>query len=119
MTSQAISQPGNFLFGLLQVAIEAPTHIHFRCLPGYIHLADITVASLAIQTSAKVWLVAEKYKIRLAINLDPRDGGFIFVVVGNLLYKRAVYFNYLVAAHAFLDGWDAGYGGAQSTRMAV
>jgi hypothetical protein len=86
VASQAVSETAYFTFGLVQVAIKTPTHIHFHELSGHIHLTDIAMAGFTVQTCTEMWLVVEIYKIRLYVDPGPRNGFPTLKEAGNLLY---------------------------------
>jgi hypothetical protein len=90
MARQAVSETGHFFLGLLQVAIQAPPHIHFGKLPGYIHAANLTMAGFTVDTRAKVRLVVEINKIGLDVDFHPGDGFTAFEIAGNLLNLRVI-----------------------------
>lgn len=82
MTSQTIGK-FSFRYGIVLVtgamAVQTPTHIH--CLRyGCGHLADLSMAILAINTGIDMGTVTEGYKIRQNCHWHPFYGFVILYI---------------------------------------
>ena len=55
------------------MAVQTPTHIHFLRHGGD-HLADLSMAILAIQTGSNVWTMTEENKVRQNSHRNPGYG---------------------------------------------
>src|SRR3990172_1057654 len=73
MTRQAVRQAGNLIFGLLQVTIQTPAHVHLQNRSCDRHATDITMAGFAVLTCPQVGLVAEVDEFGLPAYANPRD----------------------------------------------
>jgi hypothetical protein len=71
MTRQAVCQADDLFFGLFQVAIQTPAHIHLHCRLGDGHAAYITMASFAVDACPQVDLVTEVDEVRLLVYAVP------------------------------------------------
>ena len=76
MAGRAIGQFGVEVivaFGTLNMALQTPAHVHPVLRHSYGHLADLSVAGLAVQSGSDVWAVHELNKIRHNGNWYPWD----------------------------------------------
>lgn len=92
------------MLGLLQMAIQAPTHIHLHCRPGNRHLAHVAMTSLAIDARSQVGLMAEVNEVGLAVHSNQLDWLASLPVASQNLDFCVIRGNEVVAAHAFLHG---------------
>jgi hypothetical protein len=117
MTCQAVRQPGFVLLRLLQVAVQAPPHIHLHHRAVNRHLTYIAMAGFAIETRAHVRLVAEKNKVRLVVYAIPGNWLASLPITSNFSYFMIVRRDDCMAAHTSLHRRDAGRRGAQRAGM--
>ena len=101
------------------VTIYTPAHIHSYGLLYLIHFTYISVTSLAIQTGADMWLVAEINEIGLIVEALPGDGFTTFPKTSKFLYIFAVSGDNCMATHAFFDGRYASYLGSRCFCVAI
>lgn len=109
MASQAVRQAGDLFFGLHQVAVQTPAHVHLRHRPGDGHAAHIAMASFAINAHPQVGLMAEEDEVGLPVYAVPQDWLAAFPVARQGLNGLFVGSNDGVAAHAFLHGGHASH----------
>ncbi len=109
MARQAIRQASDLFFGLFQVAIQAPTHVHLHHRPGNRHVTHVAMASLAVEACPQVGLMAEIDEVGLPVYAVPRDWLVSFPVARQSLNSFVVGGDEGVAAHTFLHGGYTGY----------
>ena len=109
MARQAVRQASNLVFRLLQMAIQAPTHVHLHGGSCDRHVTDVTVAGFTILACPQVRLMAEVNEFRLFANADPWDWFAALPITRQGLDSRAVSRNGGMAAHTFFHGWYPGY----------
>ena len=86
------------------MTVHAPAHIHGRELIDLVHLANVTMASLAGHALGNVTLVREVDEVRQFVNTNPLNRRPFAVMLLNLLNMGAVRFNDRVTVHAHIDG---------------
>ena len=79
---------------------HASRHGQIRFPEQAIALSHVSVTILTFSAGFEVRLMAEKYKIRLFVNPNPRDLLFVAVEVGQLLNRGAVLLDRSMAGHA-------------------
>lgn len=104
MACQAVRQVGNLIFGLLQMAIQTPAHVHLHYWSCDRHAADVTMASFAIDACPQVGLVTEVDEVRLLVYAVPWDWLAAFPIACQGLNCLDVGGDDGVASHAFLHG---------------
>ena len=119
MAYQAVRQAGNFIFGLLQMAIQTPAHVHLHYRSGDRHATDITMAGFTILACPQVSLMIEVNEFGLPAYADPRDWLATLPIAGQGPDRITVGGNDHVAAHTFLHGGNSGYFSVQHTGMTV
>ena len=109
MAGQAVRHAGDLVFGLFQVAIQTPAHVHLHHRAGNRHVAHVAVASFAVDASSQVGLMAEVDEVGLLVYAVPRDWLASFPVARQSLNSFVVGGDDVVAAHAFLHGGYASH----------
>jgi hypothetical protein len=117
MARKAVCQSGDLIFGLLQVTIQAPAHVHLDRWPGNCHATHISMTSLTINAGLQMGLMAEIDKIGLLIYTDPGDRLATLPVTAQCLNCLVVGCNDGMTAHTFLHGRNTSYIGVQCTGM--
>jgi hypothetical protein len=118
MACQAVRQVGNLIFGLLQMAIQTPAHVHLHYWSCDRHATDVTMASFAIDACPQVGLMTEVDEVGLLIYAVPRNWLAAFPITRQSLNCLDVGGDDGMAAHAFLHGGYASHIRAQRAGMA-
>ena len=100
------------------VAVQAPAHVHFL-RHGNRHLADLPMAFFTVQTGGDVRAVYKVNEIGQDGDRHPRDWLTALNVTGQFLQLWCLCHNLLVAAPAFIAGWQASRSLPPGTGMAV
>jgi hypothetical protein len=109
MARQAVRQSGDLFFGLFQVAIQTPTHVHLHYGLCDRHLTDVTMAGFTIFACPQVSLMTEINEFRLIVYTAPGDWLTALPVACQSLNCLPVSGDYGMAAHTFLHGRYSGY----------
>lgn len=108
MACHTIGQPGQHNGIVLvprAVTVQTPTHIHFLRL-GDGHLADLSMAILAVETVCNVWTVAEVDKVRQYRYRYPQNGFVIFDIRCHFVQFGAGFGDLLMAGITHGRGWQ-------------
>lgn len=109
MTRQAVRLASELFFGLFQVAIQTPAHVHPHHRPGDHHVAHVAMASLAVDACPQVGLMTEVDEVGLLVYAVPGDWLAAFPIARQGLNCLVVGGDDGVAAHAFLHGGYASH----------
>ncbi len=90
------------------VTIEAPAHGERLVLPNHLHFVDPPVAGDTTNTAIDMGAMVEIDKIWEVVDPNPIDRGTRFEAIANGFEFVAVYFDFCVAIHTSLGGWNGG-----------